>query len=201
MGFHFERSSSSPQRRLPAPVQPLPTGDTIFIRDSKQQPTGMAQAELTSLPDEILRSVCFFLDWRDAISLQSTNRRFRDVADEHLLWKYYCQCSFRYWAVSHQISSKLADSSFVQWKQLFSYHHEADVRTRSALQGIISSQRARTPKIESIVELDYGAKDELLQSHARASEFDDYLARRYTMCSWSSEAVTNVRADTGLTSR
>ncbi|KAF7504116.1 hypothetical protein GJ744_002685 [Endocarpon pusillum] len=145
----------------------------------------MAQGELESLPDEILRSVCFFLDWHDAISLQSTNRRFRDVANEHLLWKYYCQCSFRYWAVSHHIFSKLADPSFVQWKQLFKYHHEAEIRTISALQGVISSQRARTPKIESIVELGYDAKDALLQSHARASESDDHLARRY----WSHVAL------------
>ena len=146
----------------------------------------MAQGKLINLPDEILRSVCFFLDWHDALSLQSTSRRFGDVANEHLLWKYYCQCSFRYWAVSHQISSKFADLSFVQWKQLFRNHHEAEIRTRSALQGIISSQRARTPKIESIVELGYDSKAALLQSHARASEFDDHLARRYTMCSRSS---------------
>ncbi len=142
----------------------------------------MARRQLVDLPDEILRSICFYLDWNDALSLQFTCRRFKDVANEHLLWKDFCQRSFTYWAASHQISSKLADSSFVQWKQLFGNHYQAETRTRSTLQDIISSQKGRTPKIESIVELGYDSKAALLQSYASASQFDDHLARRYFIC-------------------
>ncbi len=141
----------------------------------------MARRQLVDLPDEILRDICFSLEWKDALSLQSTSRRFKDVATEHLLWKDFCQRSFRYWSESHQISSKLADPSFVEWKQLFGYHYQAEIKTRSALQGIISSQKGRTSKIESIVELGYDSKAALLQSYASASKFDDHLARRYSM--------------------
>jgi len=139
----------------------------------------MTHRRLPDLPDEILRQICLFLDWNDALSLQATCRRFGDVANDHLLWKYHCRSLFKYWASSHQLSTKLADTSFVQWKQLFKTRHEADVKTESTLKAIISSQKGRTPKIESIVELGYDAKEVLLQSCARDSQSHDYLARRY----------------------
>lgn len=139
----------------------------------------MTDTMLIQLPDEIIRSICFLVDWKDAISLQATCRRLRDVAGEQLLWKFYCQSSVRYWDPSHQISLKLADPSFQQWKQLFQKHQEADVKTRNTLEEIISGQGARTPKIQGIVALGYDSKNALLMSHARASEFDDHLARRY----------------------
>lgn len=140
----------------------------------------MPLARLKDLPDEILRNICFAVDWSDALSLQTTSRRFRDIANEHLLWKYYCQTCFRYWNASHHISAKLGDSSFLDWKKLFKKRHEAEGETKSALQNIISSQRARTPKIEAIVALGYDSKNALLQSHARAPGSHDHLARRYS---------------------
>ena len=141
----------------------------------------MAQSRLTDLPDEILRCICFFIDWNDALALQATCRRFVDVADEHLLWKFYCQSSFRYWSVRHQIKRKQEDSSFLGWKELFMKRHEADFKTRSALQDIISSQASRTPKIEVTVSLGYDAKDVLLHIHQSAVDFDDHLARKYSI--------------------
>ena len=139
----------------------------------------MALARLTDLPDEILRCICFFVDWNDALSLQATCRRFVDVANEHLLWKHHCRTSFKYWSAPHQISTRLADHNFIEWKELFMKRHKADFKTRSVLQDIVSSQTARTPKIEAIGSLGYDSKDVLLHNHARASEFDDQLARRY----------------------
>lgn len=142
----------------------------------------MDPKRLVDLPDEILRSICFFIDWRDALSLQVTNRRFEDVTDDHLLWRNYCQISFKYWAQSHQISTKVLDPSFVQWKPLFRKHYVANTKTRAALENIIATQKARTPKIESIVAFDYDAKDVLLQNYATVTNLDDHLARRYVFC-------------------
>jgi F-box protein 21 len=139
----------------------------------------MTLRRLTDLPDEIARSICFLVEWNDALSLQATCRRFADVANEHLLWKYYCRSSFRYWAASHQISIKLADASFQDWKQLFKKRYEAESKTQSALQDIICNQKARTPKIEIIVGLEYDSKDVLLWNFAEASDSDDHLARKY----------------------
>jgi F-box protein 21 len=139
----------------------------------------MASKKLTDLPDEILREICLFLDWNDALSLQATCRRFGSVANDHLLWKYYCGSSFKYWAASHQLPVKLADPSFAQWKQLFETRHRSEIKTESTLQAIISSQKGRTPKIESIVELGYDAKEVLLQSCATNPQSHDHLARRY----------------------
>jgi F-box protein 21 len=139
----------------------------------------MCHKRLTDLPDEILREICLFLDWNDALSLQASYRRFSEVANDHLLWKFYCRSSFMYWAASHKLSAKLADAGFVQWKQLFKTRHKADIKTESTLQAIISSQKGRIPKIESIVELGYDAKEVLLQSCASDSQSHDHLARRY----------------------
>lgn len=160
----------------------------------------MAGTKLTDLPDEILHSICFFVNWKDAVSLQASCRRFQDVANEHLLWKYYCRSSFKYWAASNQISKKLADSTFVQWKQLFRKRCDAEVKTRSALQNIISRQKARTPKIETIVGLGYDSKDVLLQNYAGASNFDDNLARRSVTPSWFGGSSIDVCLGIGLTS-
>lgn len=139
----------------------------------------MTSRRLTDLPDEILRSICFSLDWRDVLSLNATCRRFGNVANEHLLWKRFCYTVFRYWSASHGISAKSADPSFLDWKLLFQKRHEADSKTRLVLQDIISNQTARTPKLEDIISLGYDSKEVLLSNHARASQFDDHLARRY----------------------
>jgi hypothetical protein len=66
----------------------------------------------------------------------------------------------------------------LEWKQLFQKRIQADFKARSVLNDIISSQTARTPKIEAIVGLGYDSKDVLLQNHSTASEFNDHLARR-----------------------
>jgi F-box protein 21 len=158
----------------------------------------MAPKRLTDLPDEILREICFFLDWNDALSLQPTSRRFRDVANEHLLWKYYCRSSFKYWAASHQLSAKLADPSFVHWKQLFGMRHRADIKTESTLQSIICGQKGRTPKIESIAELGYDSKEVLLQNCATASQSHDHLARRYEYLCLCAESSIDICLGTGL---
>lgn len=146
----------------------------VMMISKQMKPKG-----LVDLPDEILRSICFFIDWRDALSLRVTNRRFQDVTDDHLLWRHYCQINFKYWAKSHQIYTKVLDPSFVQWKPLFRKRHVANTKTRAALANIIATQKARTPKIESIVGFDYDAKDVLLQNHATNINLDDHLARRY----------------------
>lgn len=141
----------------------------------------MPSTALTDLPDEILRCICFFVDWDDALSIQATCRRLVDVVTEPLLWKYHCRRTFKHWAASHHLSTKLGDATFWQWKQLFKERYEAEAKTRSALARIIASQTGRIQKIEDIVSLGYDAKDVLLREYARAMDFDDGLARRYSI--------------------
>lgn len=158
---------------------PFVAASTTTVSQLDCSTSQMAPARLIDLPDEILRCICFFLDWNDALSLQATCRRFVDVADEHLLWKHHCRTSFKYWNAAHQLFTKLADHNFLEWKELFMKRQQADFKTRSILQGIVSSQPARTPKIEAIVSLGYDSKDVLLQNHVGGSNVDDRLARRY----------------------
>jgi F-box protein 21 len=116
---------------------------------------------LTDLPDEILRSICFFADWHDAIHLQATCHRFEAITAEPLLWKHHCRSTFTYWSHSHYFHSRLRDATFLDWRQLFRRRLDASFQTSRLLDGIIASQTARTPKLESIVAIGYDAKDVL----------------------------------------
>jgi hypothetical protein len=173
--------------------------ESVILRafSRQQMVASMTLTNLIDLPDEILRCICFFVDWHDALCLQASCRSFTNVANEHLLWKYHCRTNFGYWAASHQLQEKLGDSSFVEWKQLFKQRYLADSTTRSTLNRVISSQTARTPKIEAIIALGHDSKDVLLQNYARASEFNDLLARRYIHLYWYLRLPSDNHLDTG----
>jgi F-box protein 21 len=145
--------------------------------ESKSADLIMSGGRLTSLPDEILRSICFFVGWRDALQLQSTCHHLSNVASEHLLWKYYCQLTFEFWSPSHCISSKIVDAGFLGWRELFREHLEANVKTSHLLNQIISSEKARISKLEAIVDIGDDAKDVLLENLYSKVE-NDHLARR-----------------------
>lgn len=151
---------------------------TLIQLESKICPIAMTGGRLTYLPDEILRSVCFFVGWRDALHLQSTCRHLANVASENLLWKYHCQATFEYWTSLHCIASKIVDASFSGWKELFRKRWEANVKTSHLLDGIISCQKARISKLNAIVDIGDDAKDALLESRFSPNEENDYLARR-----------------------
>ncbi|KAL1995355.1 hypothetical protein VTN49DRAFT_1542 [Thermomyces lanuginosus] len=135
---------------------------------------------LSSLPDEILHLIFRFVHPNDAMSVQCTARRFRDVANEPLLWRFYCQTYFRYWDERHEFEKKLAArTSSVDWKRLYLTRAATDATTTKLLDGILSSQSGRIEKFEEIISLGYDVKDTLLR-HARAGpELEDHLARRY----------------------
>lgn len=134
---------------------------------------------LSSLPDEILHLIFRFVHPNDAMSVQCTARRFRDVANEPLLWRFYCQTYFRYWDERHEFEKKLAArTSSVDWKRLYLTRAATDATTTKLLDGILSSQSGRIEKFEEIISLGYDVKDTLLR-HARAGpELEDHLARR-----------------------
>src|SRR5450432_1363338 len=91
------------------------------------------------LPDEIIQQVLFYLPPEDTLIVQDASRRLNRLANEPLLWRYYCRTLFKYWDSKHRIRQKLAGNvSDIDWKKIYFYRRDVDLQTTQALDGILS---------------------------------------------------------------
>lgn len=140
----------------------------------------MDSVRLTGLPDEVIQNVLFRLDFTNALALEATCWRFRDVANEPLLWKSFCRDGWKKWHPRHQFKAKLAGNDFAGWKALFAERTRASRETRALVAGILAQDLDRIPKIERIVELGWDAKDALLDGfHLAHLDERNVLAQRW----------------------
>ncbi|KIX01135.1 uncharacterized protein Z518_10201 [Rhinocladiella mackenziei CBS 650.93] len=140
---------------------------------------------LTALPDEVIQAILSYLPPSTTLALQTTCRRFANVANEPLLWKTYCKQGFRWWDTHHQITTKLEDASFTDWKKLFAARHASAGKTRKAIGKIVAEELGRLDWIKTILEIGYDAKDDLLDMFWNASSSQNHLAQKY----WSHAAL------------
>lgn len=139
----------------------------------------MAELSLSRLPDEVLHIILRSTPPWSALALERTSKRFENVVNEPLLWRFYCEISFNFWDNRHDIPRKLkCPASSVDWKHLYISRHRVDVRTTETLNSILASQVGRIEKVHSIVNFGYDAKDTLLRHVQAGPDKDDYLARR-----------------------
>jgi F-box protein 21 len=140
----------------------------------------MDPIKLTGLPDEVIQNVLFRLDYTNALALEATCRRFRDVANEPLLWKSFCRDGWKKWHPRQQFKAKLAGNEFAGWKALFAERTRSSRETRALVAGILEQDVDRIPKVERIVELGWDAKDALLEGF-RLAHLDErnVLAQRW----------------------
>lgn len=136
-------------------------------------------ATLDTFPDEVLQLLFRHISPRDTVlGIGAVSRRFRNVIDEPLLWRYYCKHGFHYWDSRHRIAQAfLADVIDTDWKGKFIHKAMAGKETTRLLDSILSSQTGRINKFDQISNLGYDAKDTLL-FHCRSQKTDDGLARR-----------------------
>lgn len=133
---------------------------------------------LHELPDEILHSILRFSSPTSSIALGQTARKFQRIANEPLLWRFYCQSLFTFWDNRHELPKMLASPVYsVNWKQLYVMRHVMDSSITQTLNSILSSQTGRIEKFEVIINFGYDAKDTLIR-HSLAINEDDCLARR-----------------------
>lgn len=132
------------------------------------------------LPDEVLDQVFHYLTPKQTIrSVQRSCRRFSRLSEEPLLWRYYCRTEFKYWDAKHQIKQKFdGDAGDVDWKKLYIYREQINIRTSELLDSILSEQIRRIDKTRDISEFGYDAKDVLLQNCRTGTDANDVLARR-----------------------
>lgn len=139
-----------------------------------------AMAVLDDVPDEIIRHILQYvspLETYETIPLVS--RRLRLVAHDSLLWRYYCQISYRYWHPEHRLHEKLDTSaSKTPWRELWRRRKSRNDLMARLLDGIIATKMARQEKLGRICMFGYDAKDFLLEQSRADEGVEDGLARR-----------------------
>lgn len=139
----------------------------------------MTPRDFNDLPDEVVSFVLRHLDPISALRLGRTSRRFRDLTDQPLLWKYYCQSCYRYWSADQNVRKREVDPNFVGWKDIFSARARSARRSRTILEDVITDPLGRIGKIDQIVDDgDYGVKNELLDAFQQAPNSTNHLAQK-----------------------
>jgi F-box protein 21 len=135
---------------------------------------------INDLPDEVLDQILYYLSPEQTIlSIRRASKRFARLCEEPLLWRYHCRTEFTYWDAKHRIKQKFGgDVSDVEWKKLYIYRKNIDIRTSELLDSILSEQIGRIDKTKGISEFGYDAKDILLRNCQAETDTDDVLARR-----------------------
>ncbi|KAF5121124.1 hypothetical protein E5D57_013460 [Metarhizium anisopliae] len=149
----------------------------IYADDGKLPDTG----SLGRFPDDIIQHLLRFVLPGDTLQcFQLLCHRCYRLANQGLLWRYYCRNTFSYWHPDHSFGEKLqATVASVDWKYLFMLRTRSNHIVSQLLDGIVATKVGRLKKIEKICRLGYDAKDFLLvQCHIHESA-PDVLARRY----------------------
>lgn len=137
-------------------------------------------ASLELVPDEIIRHILYYIAPEEILSsVQILSRRLHRLANEPLLWKYYCRISFEYWNPEHQFQQKLTlRASEVEWKPLWMERNRRNRRVSYLMDGILATKVGRLHKFGQICMLGYDAKDFLLEQCHTDESAEDVLARR-----------------------
>ena len=78
-------------------------------------------ASIDDLPDEIVHQILLYVSPEETLTKVSLlSRRFNRVAQEPLLWKFYCQRNFKYWESNHHFKERLRRNlRDTDWKRLY----------------------------------------------------------------------------------
>lgn len=138
-------------------------------------------ASLESVPDEIIRHILQYLSPEDTFAnVQLVSKTFNHIANEPLLWKYYCLSSFRYWNDEHRLSEKLRlRASQTAWRKLWRRRRARNAEISRLLDEVVATKVGRLQKIGHICRYGYDAKDLLVAQSRTDDSAPDVLARRY----------------------
>ena len=139
---------------------------------------------LDALPDEVIHLILTHLTPTTTVALQRTSKRFVNISNEPLLWKSYCQTSFRWWDRQWHFHQNSSDPSFVDWKVLFGSRYRSNLHTRRHLDKIVTNGIGRLREIQNILSTGYDAKDALLDLFWNCSSSPNHLAQRYDCHPW-----------------
>ena len=138
------------------------------------------RSSLDDIPDEIIRHILLYLPPDDTLeSFQYLSRRYHELANESLLWRWHCRTSFCYWNPEHGFAEKLPGlASSVDWRRLWATRKRKNTKTARLLDGVISTKFNQLRRLQGICELGYDVKDYLLEQCHVDDSAEDFLARR-----------------------
>jgi F-box protein 21 len=139
---------------------------------------GAMPSSLTDLPSEVLQVILSYLPPLSNIALQQTCRHFADITNEPLLWKDYCQQTYKWWDTRHAFKLRLQNPSFTEWKDVFAKRHQTSRTTRKAVDKIVAKELGRLDSLKVILEAGYDAKHDLLDMFWNAASSPNCLAQR-----------------------
>lgn len=136
------------------------------------------------LPDELLQHILQYIPPEDVLrSFSPLSRRLHRIAQEPLLWRYYCRSNFRYWNAVHRFQEMIRGPVHrVNWKRLFLLRLQRNAHAAALLDGIVQSRVSRLQKMEQICQYGYDVKDFLLAQCRIDDSAEDVLARRHFSC-------------------
>ncbi|KAI0023483.1 hypothetical protein F4780DRAFT_84229 [Xylariomycetidae sp. FL0641] len=137
-----------------------------------------------ALPDELVQQILHYLTPEETLrNIALVSKRYNRIADEPILWKYYCRSSFKYWQGEHGFKEKLGGRLHnVDWKGLYLLRLARNSRIAELVDEIVASRVSRLQKTEEICRYGYDAKDYLLTQCRVDDSVQDVLARRYYAC-------------------
>ncbi|OLN94191.1 hypothetical protein CCHL11_02861 [Colletotrichum chlorophyti] len=136
---------------------------------------------LGQIPDEIIHQILHYISAEDnLLSVHPVSSRLNRLANEPILWRYYCLHAFDFWQPEHRFEDKLKQPvSSVAWKQLFLRRKRRNVRIATLFDGVLATKYGRVRKFEEICLYGQDAKDFLSHQTQTPDTASDVLARRY----------------------
>ncbi|KAH8887068.1 hypothetical protein GQ53DRAFT_827620 [Thozetella sp. PMI_491] len=136
---------------------------------------------LSVFPEDIIRVILRFLPPEDNLSaVPRLSRRFHLVANEPLLWRYYCCITWRYWDPAHAFREKLLlRASSVDWKALWILRRRTQAQVAGLFDDILATKAGQLGRFKQLCLKGYDAKDFLLDQCHTDDQAEDVLSRRY----------------------
>lgn len=158
------------------PVSPNPSD----LSHAPGNPHQAAMATIHDVPDEIIRQIIQHVPPEEAFdTCPLVSKTFKRVAFDSLLWKCFCQSSFRFWHPEHRIKERLRSrASQTPWRDLWRRRKFRNDLFAQLLNEIIATKIDRFTRMGHICQYGYDAKDFLLAQVDTPDSVEDYLARR-----------------------
>ena len=136
---------------------------------------------LTSIPDELVEKIAFYLSPESTVAYGKTCRRINRVSNAPRLWRQHCMENWYYWDPKHNVAEKLQlPATQTEWRQLYKERRQTEIRVLEVFEAMIRTGHHRISRMEEICGFGYDVKEVLVRlRHSISDEADDALSRAY----------------------
>lgn len=143
----------------------------------------MAPMAFNDLPNEVIFTILQHLPPSSVPVLDLVSKKFRELANQPVLWRGYCCSSYKYWSPYWRIEEKYAeDVANTDWKSIYVKRHTIDRSTTQEIDSIIAGQQKRLERSAKVMRMGCDTSDTLMKHLLVTDSTEDVLARRYCSC-------------------